>query len=83
MHLVITHLTRMQPGFICVAGIEPDTGKQIRPVLGRCLTRDLLHVNGGAFEIGDSNFARSKTGGAKEFSGKTGVRRRADGRRGF
>jgi hypothetical protein len=52
MYLVITHLTRMQPGFICVAGIEPDTGKQIRPVLGRCLTRDLLHVNGGAFEIG-------------------------------
>ena len=33
MYLVITHLTRMQPGFICVAGIDPDSGRQIRPIV--------------------------------------------------
>jgi hypothetical protein len=52
MYIVITHLTRMKPGFICVAGIEPETGRQIRPVLGRCFTRDFLRLYGGPFEIG-------------------------------
>jgi hypothetical protein len=52
MHVVITHLTRMKPGFICVAGIDPQTNRQIRPVLGRCFTRDYLRHNGGPFEIG-------------------------------
>lgn len=52
MYVVITHLTRMRPGFICVAGIEPSTGRQIRPVLRGQLTRDLLRQNGGPFEIG-------------------------------
>jgi hypothetical protein len=51
MYLVITHLTRMQPGSICVAGIDPDTGRQIRPVIGRCFTRDFLYQNGGPFQI--------------------------------
>lgn len=43
----------MKPGYICVAGIEPETGRQIRPVLNRRpLTRDLLRKEGGVFEIG-------------------------------
>lgn len=33
MELVITHLTRMQPGFICLAGIDTATGKHVRPCL--------------------------------------------------
>lgn len=43
----------MKPGYICVAGIEPETGRQIRPVLNRRqLTRSLLRKEGGVFEIG-------------------------------
>jgi hypothetical protein len=42
----------MKPGFICVAGIDPKTRRQIRPVIGRCFTRDFLCHNGGPFEIG-------------------------------
>jgi hypothetical protein len=43
----------MQPGYICVAGIEPDTNQHVRPVLnhGR-LPRNLLRKEGGVFEIG-------------------------------
>jgi hypothetical protein len=42
----------MKPGFICVAGVEPETGRQIRPVQGHCFTRDFLRLYGGPFEIG-------------------------------
>jgi hypothetical protein len=43
----------MQPGYICVAGIEPGTNKHIRPVLNhRRLPRSLLRKEGGVFEIG-------------------------------
>jgi hypothetical protein len=42
----------MKPGHICVAGIAPDTCRQIRPVLGLSFTRDYLRHNGGPFEIG-------------------------------
>jgi hypothetical protein len=52
MNIVITHLTRMRQGFICVAGIERSTLKFVRPVLQRQLTTDLLKKNGGVFEIG-------------------------------
>ena len=53
MLLIINHVTRMKPGFICVAGVEPDTGKHIRPVLHQgLLTRSLLRKEGGVFEIG-------------------------------
>lgn len=53
MHIVISHLTRMQPDYICVAGIEPETGRHIRPVLNRRrLGRNLLRKEGGVFEIG-------------------------------
>jgi hypothetical protein len=53
MQIVISHLTRMQPGYICVAGIDLETKRHIRPVSTRGqLTRDLLRKQGGVFEIG-------------------------------
>jgi hypothetical protein len=52
MEIVINHLTRMQRGFICVAGIDPLTMSHIRPVwpAGR-LTDDLLARHGGPFDM--------------------------------
>lgn len=52
MRIVINHLTRMQPGYICVAGLEPHTLQHIRPVLRGRLTRILLRGEGGPFDIG-------------------------------
>ena len=53
MRIVVNHLTRMQPGYICVAGIDVQDNEHIRPVLGgRRLTVDLLARNGGAFDVG-------------------------------
>ncbi|MBM3315446.1 hypothetical protein FJY71_06370, partial [candidate division WOR-3 bacterium] len=51
MRIIVSHLTRMQPGFVCVAGIDPATGRHVRPVLpGRVLT-DMLGPNHGPFDI--------------------------------
>ncbi len=33
MRLLITEITRMSPGYICVAGIDLDTGERVRPVM--------------------------------------------------
>ena len=53
MRIVVNHLTRMQPGYICVAGIDVQDNEHIRPVLGReRLTVGLLARNGGAFDMG-------------------------------
>ena len=53
MRIVVNHLTRMQPGYICVAGIDVQDNQHIRPVLGGTrLTVDLLARNGGAFDVG-------------------------------
>jgi hypothetical protein len=51
--IVVTHLTRMKPGFVCVAGVDLATRKAVRPELprGRQLGTDLLHRNGGPFGI--------------------------------
>jgi hypothetical protein len=51
--ILVNHLTRMQPGFVCVAGLDIDTLEHVRPVLryGR-LTTDLVRPNGGPFDIG-------------------------------
>ena len=58
MNILITHLTRMRVGYICVAGIGKN-GEHIRPILDPQLTggrvqleRALLHSNGGPFELG-------------------------------
>jgi hypothetical protein len=43
----------MQPGYFCVAGVDVDTLRHIRPVLRRGrLTTDLLRPNGGPFDVG-------------------------------
>ncbi len=53
MEIITTHLTRMKPGYICVAGVEPASDELFRPVLGRRrLDRALLRKDGGAFGIG-------------------------------
>lgn len=52
MRIVIDHLTRMKPGFICVAGIDEAGHRYIRPVLagGRRLSVDL--AGGTLFALG-------------------------------
>ncbi|HEX9039046.1 MAG TPA: hypothetical protein VF808_18840 [Ktedonobacterales bacterium] len=51
MRVIINHLTRMAPGFICVAGIDPTTGAHIRPTMRGRLSRELLRENSGPFDI--------------------------------
>ena len=53
MRIIVNHLTRMQPGYICVAGVDVSSGQHIRPVLRGRLTVDLLARNGGPFDIAD------------------------------
>ncbi len=52
MKLVIAHLTRMQAGFCCAAGIEIGTSNHVRCVIeeGR-LPIELLAVHGGPFDM--------------------------------
>jgi hypothetical protein len=53
LRILVDHLTRMQPGYFCVAGVDVDTLRHIRPVLRRGrLTTDLLRPNGGPFDVG-------------------------------
>lgn len=53
VQIVVNHITRMQPGYICVAGIEPNSKAHIRPSLsGARLPAALLHANGGPFAFG-------------------------------
>ncbi len=54
MRIVLSHLTRMEAPRICVAGIEPTTGRHIRPITGRSnpLTRELLTEEHGGFALG-------------------------------
>jgi hypothetical protein len=52
MKLVINHLTRMQQGCMCTAGIDLETGLCIRPVLDRQMKIDMLSVYGGPFDLG-------------------------------
>jgi len=53
MKILINHLTRMHGGHICVAGVDPDTRRHVRPVLadGK-LPFYLLARYGGPFEMG-------------------------------
>jgi hypothetical protein len=53
MQILVNHLTRMQPGYFCAAGLDLETKTHVRPVLQRGrLTIDLLSTNGGPFDIG-------------------------------
>jgi hypothetical protein len=50
--LLVTDLTRMLGGHICVAGIDIDKGKRVRPLAASPLTARLLASRGGIFGIG-------------------------------
>src|SRR5687768_4889784 len=52
MRIIVNHLTRMQPGYICVAGINVQTYAHVRPVLSGRLTVNLLASHGGVFSLG-------------------------------
>jgi len=47
----VNHLTRMQPGYICVAGVDVSNGHHVRPILRGRLTTDLLASKGGPFDL--------------------------------
>lgn len=51
MRIVVNHLTRMKPGYICVAGIDTDTDQHVRPESYGQLPTSLLARNGGPFDI--------------------------------
>jgi hypothetical protein len=52
MRIVVNHLTRMGAGYICVAGVDPETRAHVRPVVGEGpLPFDLLARYGGPFDI--------------------------------
>jgi hypothetical protein len=53
MRIVITHLTRMGTNLICVAGIDLDTGKHVRPLTNRLLRLSHCKPLGGVFSIGE------------------------------
>ncbi|HEX9056242.1 MAG TPA: hypothetical protein VF818_01825 [Ktedonobacterales bacterium] len=51
MRIIVNHLTRMAPGFICVAGVNPETDEHVRPTTYGRLSRRLLGAEGGPFDI--------------------------------
>lgn len=54
MDIVTTHVTRMQPGYVCVAGQRVGDDASIRPVLlGMRLPRSAISLEGGPFWPGN------------------------------
>lgn len=54
MRIIVNHLTRMVPGFICVAGISVETNQHIRPICNRSmLPLRWSATHGGVFGIGN------------------------------
>lgn len=52
MKIVINHLTRMRTGYVCTAGVEPESLRHVRPVLEEgALPFDLLARYGGPFDM--------------------------------
>ncbi len=51
MKLLITDLTRMQNGHICIAGIDIDKNKRVRPVAAESLSGRLLVTKGGPVDV--------------------------------
>jgi hypothetical protein len=51
MRIIVTHLTRMQPGHCCVAGVDEASGRQVRPVLQGRLRTELLVTQGGFLDM--------------------------------
>jgi hypothetical protein len=54
MRIVVNHVTRMSSPRICVAGIDPETIKHVRPTTPQTdpITRNLLREEGGPFGMG-------------------------------
>lgn len=54
MRIVVNHLTRMTAPRICVAGIDPETGRHVRPTTTSSdpIERSLLDEYGGPFGVG-------------------------------
>jgi hypothetical protein len=53
MRIVINHLTRMHGGHMCLAGVDVETQRHVRPVLaGGALPYELLARYGGPFDMG-------------------------------
>ena len=53
MIITVTHLTRMAPGYICVAGVEHEQGMHVRPVMQGRLSVHLAASRGGPFNMGE------------------------------
>ena len=52
MKIIVNHLTRMQRGYICVAGIDPATSHHVRPIPENDRPRRMhLMRHGGPFDI--------------------------------
>src|SRR5262245_32392079 len=52
MQIVINHLTRMEKGYVCVAGVCSSTSSHVRPVTpGRRLPITVSEIRGGPFGI--------------------------------
>jgi Dual OB-containing domain len=52
MRIVVNHLTRVRGGYVCVAGLDLDRLRHVRPVLPEgALPFDLLARYGGPFEM--------------------------------
>jgi hypothetical protein len=51
MEIIINHVTRMQKGFCCVAGVETATDRHVRPVLIGRLNTKFLARYGGPFDM--------------------------------
>ena len=52
MRILVNHLTRMHGENICVAGVDVDTRRHVRPVLGyQGITASLLARYGGPFDM--------------------------------
>lgn len=54
MRIVVNHLTRMRGGYVCVAGLDLDGLRHVRPVLPEgALPFDLLARYGGPFDMAE------------------------------
>ena len=52
MQIVVNHLTRMQPGYVCVAGVNTQTMAHVRPTRGGArLSTEALKRYGGPFDM--------------------------------
>jgi len=51
MKIIVNNLTRMERGYICVAGVDAETAKQVRPILAGRLNTSFLMRNGGPFDM--------------------------------